>query len=215
MIKKPLLCIALCGTTFLAFGQSPDKAKALLDEVYDKVMSYDNISIDFQSTLENTEANIKQETNGSLVLQGEKYLLEFMGAQQLYDGNKLYTIVPENQEVTIEDVAPGDDSGSPSKMLTFYRTGHNYQWDIAQNVGGRKIQFVKLVPIDSDTEIKSILLGIDSQTKHIHKLIQTGMNGTKTTLTVNSFRTNSPLSNTLFTFDEKKYVDKGYYISRN
>jgi len=58
-------------------------------------------------------------------------------------------------------------------------------------------------------------LGIDTQTKHIHKLIQTGQNGTKTTLTVNSFRTDKPLSGTLFTFDEKKYVDKGYYISRN
>ena len=215
MIKKQILFIALCGTAFLSFGQGPEKAKALLDEVYDKVMSYDNISIDFQSTLENTEANIKQETNGNLILKGEKYLLEYMGAQQLFDGEKLYTIVPENQEVTIEEVSPGDDSSSPSKMLTFYRTGHNYQWDISQNLGGRQIQFVKLTPIDSDTEIKSILLGIDTQTKHIHKLIQTGQNGTKTTLTVNSFRTDKPLSGTLFTFDEKKYVDKGYYISRN
>ena len=50
---------------------------------------------------------------------------------------------------------------------------------------------------------------------HIYKLIETGQNGTKTTITVNSFKTNQPLSKSLFTFDEQKYVDEGYYIIRN
>ena len=165
--------------------------------------------------MENTEANLKQETNGNVTLDGEKYLLNYFGATQLYDGNKVYTVVPENEEVTIEDVNEDNDNVSPSKMLTFYKTGHNYQWDILQKVGGRKIQYVKLIPIDSNTEIKSVLLGVDTQTKHIYKLIQTGSNGTKTTITVNSFKTNQPISSTLFTFDEKKYEDKGYYIIRN
>ena len=47
---------------------------------------------------------------------------------------------------------------------------------------------------------------------NIYKLIETGKNGTKTTITVNSFKTNEPLSKTLFTFDEKKYKD--YYINK-
>lgn len=215
MKKKNILFVALFTLGILSYGQNSDKAKALLDEVYNKVQSYDNIYIDFQSVLENTEADLKQETNGNVTLQGEKYLLNYFGAKQLYDGNKVYTVVPENEEVTIEDVNEDNDTVSPSKMLTFYKTGHNYQWDILQNVGGRKIQYVKLIPIDSNTEIKSILLGIDAQTKHIYKLIQTGNNGTKTTITVNSFKTNQPISSTLFTFDEQKYEDKGYYIIRN
>ncbi len=86
--------------------------------------------------------------------------------------------------------------------------------DIVQNVKGRKIQFVKLTPIDSNAEIKDILLGIDVQTKHIYKPIQTDAKGTKYTLTVNSFKTNQPLSKTLFTFDEAKYKDDGYYINK-
>lgn len=69
--------------------------------------------------------------------------------------------------------------------------------------------------IDTNTEINSILLGIDAETKHIYKVIETGKNGTVTTITVNSFKTNQPLSKTLFTFDESKYKDEGYYIIRN
>lgn len=215
MIKKYILFITLSTVGLFSYGQNADKAKALLDDVYNKVKSYDNIYIEFQSSLENTEANLKQETNGNVTLSGEKYVLNYLGAEQLYDGKKVYTIVPENEEVTIEDVNEEEDNVSPSKMLTFYKTGHNYKWDILQNVGGRKIQYVKLTPIDSNSEIKSVLLGIDTETKHIYKLIQTGNNGTKTTITVNSFKTNQPLSSTLFTFNEKKYEDKGYYITRN
>jgi outer membrane lipoprotein-sorting protein len=196
-------------------GQDAEKAKALLDEVYDKVKGYENIVVDFKFDLYNSEADVRQETRGNVTLKGDMYYLNYMGAEQLYDGKKVYTIVPENEEVTIEDKS--DDSGtvSPSKMLTFYKEGHTYDWDILQNVQGRKIQFVKLTPIDSNSEVASILLGIDVETKHIYKLIETGQNGTKTTITVNSFKTDQPLSKTLFTFDEKKYTDEGYYIIRN
>ena len=178
-------------------------------------MGYSNIAVDFKYELHNSEANISQETRGDVTLEGDKYLFNYLGSQQLYDGNKVYTIVPENEEVTIEDRSEEENTITPSKMLTFYKQGHNYSWDILQNVQGRKIQFVKLVPIDTNSEISSILLGIDAETKHIYKLIETGNNGTKTTITVNSFKTDQPLSKTLFTFDENKYKNDGYYIIRN
>ncbi len=198
-----------------AYGQESDKARALLDEVYTKVSGYDNIRVDFKYALQNSEANINQETRGDVTLEGDKYLFNYLGSQQLFDGNKVYTIVPENEEVTIEDQTDENNTITPSKMLTFYKKGHTYQWDIMQNVQGRKVQYVKLIPIDTNSEIESILLGVDVETKHIYKLIETGKNGTKTTITVNSFKTNQPISETLFTFDESKYQDAGYYIIRN
>ena len=213
-MKKSLYILLLLMVT-LGNAQNSDKAKALLDDVYNKVMGYENIYVDFKYTLNNAEAGINNETRGNVTMAGDKYLADFFGATQLYDGNKVYTIVPENEEVTIEDKSTDEDTVTPSKMLTFYREGHTYAWDILQNVQGRKIQFIKLVPIDTNTEIKSILLGIDVGTKHIYKVIETGNNGTMTTITVNSFKTDQPLSKTLFTFDEAKYKDEGYYIIRN
>lgn len=214
-MKKVLLVLTIVLSANFLSAQNSEKAKALLDEVYKKVKSYDNIFVDFRFDLRNAEAGINQETRGDVTLAGEKYVFNYLGSKQLYDGNKVYTIVPENEEVTIEDLSEDEDAMTPSKMLTFYQEGHNYEWDILQNVQGRKIQYVKLTPIDSETEIKSRLLGIDMGTKHIYRLIETGKNGTKTTITVNSFKTNQPLSSTLFTFDEAKYKDEGYYIIRN
>jgi outer membrane lipoprotein-sorting protein len=214
-MKRILLLIIIVLTVQVGTAQDPDKAKSLLDEVYNKVMGYDNIFVDFKYELHNAEANIDQETRGDVTMQGDKYLFNYLGSQQLFDGKKVYTIVPENEEITIEEKSDEENTITPSKMLTFYKQGHNYNWDILQNANGRKIQFVKLMPIDTNSEIKSILLGVDVETKHIYKLIETGKNGTVTTITVNSFKTNQPLSGSLFTFDEARYKDEGYYIIRN
>lgn len=214
MKKVVIFAIALIST-FSSLAQNDAKAKALLDEVYDKVQAYDNIYVDFKYVLENSEAGINQETRGEVTMNGDKYLGNLFGAKQLYDGAKVYTIVPENEEVTIEDKTSESNEFSPTSLLTFYKKGHTYKMDILQNVQGRKIQYVKLTPMDTNSEVNSRLLGIDAETKHIYKLIETGKNGTTTTITVNSFKTNQTLSETLFTFDEKKYEDQGYYIIRN
>ncbi len=214
MLKmKPFLTIFIFLFTF-QFALSQDKkAKNLLDEVTAKVESYENISIDFKYALQNTNENINQESKGSVILKKNLYYLNFMGTTKLYDGKKVYTIVPEDEEVTISKIDEKDENAiTPSRLLTFFNNGYKYYWDILQDVKGRKIQYIKLVPISSKDQRKEILLGIDIQTKHIYNLIEVGKKGTKTTLTVNSFKTNQPLSKNQFTFDESKY--KNYYINR-
>jgi outer membrane lipoprotein-sorting protein len=211
MKKLALLLIALISFT----GSQAQSAKSLLNEVSAKVKSYNNISIDFKYNLNNAKENVNQDTRGDVTLQGDKYVLHMLGTTRMFNGSSIYTIVPEDEEVTISTYDASEDKEiTPSKMLTFYEKGYTYKMDITQNVKGRKIQFVRLIPIDSKAEIKDILLGVDVQTKHIYKLIQTDSRGTKYTITVNSFKTNQPLSKTLFTFDEAKYKRDGYYINR-
>ena len=189
--------------------------QSLLSEVSNKVKSYENIQIDFKYSLENTRENVKQDTRANITLKGDNYVLNMLGVTRIFDGKTIYTIVPEDEEVTISDYSKEEDKSiSVSEMLTFYEKGYNYKMDIQQNIRGRKIQFIKLSPIDSNTEIKNILLGIDMQTKHIYKLIQIDSSGTSYTITVNSFKTNQPISQNLFIFDKEKYINQGYYINK-
>ena len=209
MKKIILICSILISS--LSFAQNNNSAKTLLTEVSTKVKSYKNISIDFKYVLDNTKENIHKETRGDVVMSGDKYRLNILGITRIFDGTKLYSISPEDEEVSISKEEETEATITPSKMLSFYEDGYTYKMDIIQNVRGRKIQYVKLTPIDSNSEIKYILLGIDNATKHIYNLIEMGENDTKTTLTVNSFKTNDTLSKTLFTFDASKYSD--YYIN--
>lgn len=212
MGKKLLLIAALLFFSFSIQAQDK-KAKELLDQVTAKVKSYNTIVIDFKYSLNNAKENINQDSKGNVTMKGNQYVLNFMGVTKIFDGKKTYTIVPEDEEITISKVNEKDDNAiTPSKMLTFFNTGYKYNMDILQNVKGRKIQYIKLVPTNSKDQRKEVLLGIDIQTKHIYNLIEVGKKGTKTTLTVNSFKTNQPLSKNQFTFAESKYPN--YYINK-
>ena len=99
-------------------------------------------------------------------------------------------------------------------MFSFYKNGFNYEMSDLKNIKGVKIQYVKLIPIDSNSDISNYMIGIDVKTKHIFNILETGNNGTITTLEVRSFKTNQSISEKLFIFDLLKYKDqKKYSIS--
>jgi outer membrane lipoprotein-sorting protein len=211
-MKKLILISFILLFSFSTQAQDK-KAKALLDQVTSKVRSYNNIVIDFKYSLNNAKENINQDSKGNVTMKDDQYVLNFMGITKIFDGKKTYTIVPEDEEISISSLNEKDDNAiTPSKMLTFFNSGYRYSMDILQDVRGRKIQYIKLIPTNAKDQRKEILLGIDVQTKHIYNLIEMGKKGTKTTLTVNSFKTNQPLSKNQFTFTESKYPN--YYINK-
>lgn len=212
-MKQIFTLFALCFSLLLS-AQKKDKAELLLDEVHTKIKSFQNISLDFKYALDNPKEQVKQDTQGKITLEGDKYLLHFMGVTKLFDGKKIYTIIPDNEEVTIENAEQKEDGNiAPNQILSFYKKGYKYKWDIEQKVKGKKIQYIELKP-NKKTDIKQILLGIDMQTKLIYNLIQVGKNDSKTTLTVENFKTNQKLPTTTFLFDEQKYKKEGYQISK-
>ena len=193
-------------------AQTPEAAKKLLDEVSKTISGFENLTFDFTYVLENRQENIRQETKGSATISGDFYKLNFLGNEQLFDGEKTYTIIPENEEITISSLEDDNDFGiNPSKLLVFYREGYAFQWDIKQNVKNRIIQFVKLIPIEENKDLKYLLLGIDLKTKTIFRLIEITTSQTRTTLTLKNLKTNMTLRSDFFDFDVSKYPD--YYIN--
>ena len=86
--------------------------------------------------------------------------------------------------------------------------------DELKKLGGKNIQFVRLTPIDSNSEIKSILVGIDTKTNHIYQIIEIGNNETRTILTAKNIKTNQEINGNVFVFNEKKYEDLNYMINK-
>lgn len=212
-MKLRFLSFIFLFTAFFTQAQDAQKAKKLLDEVSAKVKSYNNISIEFRYSIKNIQENISQDSKGNVTIQGDKYISNFLGTTEIFDGTKKYTIIPEDEEITIESYdVKKDNAFTPSKMLTFYTKGYAYTWDKLLLLSGKKVQFVKLKPTDPKSNIKEILLGIDNVTKNIYQLIQIDKDGTRSDLTIISFKTNQTLSENHFIFVESKYPN--YYINR-
>ena len=200
------------GMTVSVMGQTSLEAKKLLESASQQMESYDNIVFDFSYVLNNRMEQINQENSGQVTVADEKYKLNFLDAIQLFDGVALYTIVPENEEITITQADQEEDFGiNPNELLRFYKEGYDYHWDISQRVKGKNIQFIKLIPTQDDRDLRSLLIGIDTQKNHIYKLIEVGDNGTVTTLTINEMEVNSALPENFFVFNEDDYPE--YYIN--
>jgi archaellum component FlaF (FlaF/FlaG flagellin family) len=212
MKKIIFLFIAIISYNNIAVSQEADEAEKLLNKVSENIKSYDNIYINYTYTLSNLEEDINQTNKGSFVTENDNWKFVMLGVTRIFDGDKLYTISPDDEEVTISTQNPDDETTiTPNKMLYFYEEDYNFEMDIVQYIGRKKIQYVKLVPMDSDAEIKYILLGIDVEFNQIYKVIETGINDTQTTISIVDFEVNLPLEESLFVFDKEKYKD--YYMN--
>ncbi len=204
-MKKLALLLAIVLISVSNYAQNTAAAKKLLDEVSAKTKTYNNMVIEFSFN------NGKQDSNGKASIQGEKYLVDFMGITQLFDGSKMYLINPNDEEVTVSSAnAANSQTVSIASLLSFYKKGYSYVWDKKQTVNGKSIQYIKLIPSNSK-DVKEIYLGIDTKNKTIYNRTDVYKGGSKSIITIKSFKTNQTLSKNLFTFAKSKYPN--YYIN--
>ena len=209
-MKKIILLFTLLSLN-LVHSQNDIRAEKLLNSVSEKIDSSETFKINFTYTLENLIENINQDSDGSIVIKDDNYLLEFMGIKQLCDSKKVYSIVPENEEIIISNIDEDEsETIKPSKLLKFYREGYLILWDKKELILEKEIQFVKLIPINSNSDIDYLQLGIDISNNDIVKLIEIGKNKTKTILTVNQLQYDIEIDLNFFVFSEEDYPD--YYI---
>ena len=209
-MKKIILLFTLFSLN-LVHSQNDIRAEKLLNSVSEKIDSSETFKINFTYTLENLIENINQDSDGSIVIKDDNYLLKFMGIKQLCDSKKVYSIVPENEEIIISNIDEDEsETIKPSKLLKFYREGYLILWDKKELILEKEIQFVKLIPINSNSDIDYLQLGIDISNNDIVKLIEIGKNKTKTILTVNQLQYDIEIDLNFFVFSEEDYPD--YYI---
>ena len=200
----------------LSYSQVDTDAEKLLNKVSENIKSYDNIYINYTYTLNNLEEDINYTNRGSFVTENDNWRFEMLGITRIFDGDKLYTISPDDEEVTISSQNPEDETTiTPNKMLYFYEEGYYFEMGSVRYIGNtdfrKKIQYVKLIPMDSEADIKYIDMGIDTEFNQIYEVVETGKNETITTISIVDFEFNVSINENLFVFDSAKY--DGYYMN--
>lgn len=205
MHKLLLLFIFIfCTTVSMAQASSDADAKALLDKVSITTDSYDAVEILFEYILENKVENIQESTSGELIIKKEQYSLSFMGFEQMSDGENVWTILTDDEEVQISEVDSEDESAlTPSNLLKMYEKGFIYKMGAQQGA----LQTVELLPENADeVDYFKINLLIDTQLSQIKSLKQFGKNGTESEYVINTFAP-TIIDDSSFIFDENKFPD--------
>ena len=210
-MKNFIFIIALLGLSVGKMNaQNDPAAEKLLNKVTKKLNGYKNIYAEFKYSLTNKKAGVTQQTKGNVTIQGNKFYASYMGIEDIFDGQKRYQIINENEEINVTS-HKDEDEFTPNKIFSFYKKGYTKKMDIKQNVKGHIIRYVKLIPRNTNSSEKYILLGIDMKTYNIHNAIIMEKNGSVINLDITRFQTNKVLPAKLFQFDKSKYPD--YYIN--
>ena len=206
-----VLLIAILGTFIYiqpSLAQSKDKlANKILKEVTDKTKSYNSILMDFTYQMENPGANIDEITTGTALVSGEKYRLEVAGQLVISNGETIWTVIEDAEEVQVNEVFEDDESFSPVKMLSDY--SKDYKSKLVKKVdelNGIKVYLVELTPIQKKS-FKKVNLFINKEKMQPYKIEIFDFNNNLFTYTLTSFIPDVEISDTDFSFSENEFPD--------
>ncbi len=200
-IIKKILSAFVTGVFTMVFAQKVDSnAKNILDAVSAHYKSKNAIYFKF------IYATVGKNEMGDFYASKDKYRLKIMGSEQIFDGNKIYSINEEEQEVTISKTNNGENMLSPMNYLELYKKNYNIIYVSKKN----NQDIIKLTPIKSN-KIKQVLLYINFAKKQIEKVEQYAANNAKTSIIISQYKENIAVSSSVFSFNKNQY--KNYLIT--
>ena len=138
--------------------------------------------------------------SGELYIKKDKYFIDSEEIDQIFDGNKLYTIIHENQEIIITSDSNTFFNFTPKQVYNFFKDDFEIEieesQDISYNLIARNL-------INKDLFYKII---IDSNLLFLKKIeIKNRDNQTISSFLTLSYKFNLSLPSSLFKFDKNKF----------
>lgn len=210
ILKKISLGIMVVATTASFSAQKIDaKAKTILDAVATNYKSKDNVYFKFVYGT-GTGKKVTKTEPGIFYSAKDLYKLKIMGTEQIFDGNKIYNISAEDQEITVAKPTGSEQMFSPLTYIEQYKKGYNVKYVGKLNVNGVNSDYIKLTPIKNNG-IKEVNLFVNAAKKQIVKIEQFSNDNAVSVIAINDYKENQKLSSTMFTFDKDQY--KNYFVT--
>ena len=196
---KSFSIVAFLGMNLLAYGQTIDtKSKTILDDVTKSYKAKKNSYFKFSYT-----AGDSSQT-GIFYSDNNRYKLKIMGTEQIFDGNKVYSISEEDKEVTIAKPNDNQVAFSPLSYLDSYKKDYNVSYSGKKTISGIPVDVIKMTPVKANG-LKSVTLYVNTPQKKLIKLEQVSTSNDLATITISNYKDNQTLSPSIFTFDKSKY----------
>ena len=202
-INKIILIIAV-GIINLIHAQKIDnKAKGILDAVSANYKSKNTLY--FKFSYGTGSGKISKNQTGSFYASKDKYKLKIMGNEQIFDGNKTYSINEDEQEITIAK-QNSKETLSPINYIDSYKKGYNIYY-IGKN---KNLDIIKLTPTKNNG-IKEVFLYVNTSKNNVEKIEQYSTDKQITTITITEYKENPKVDSKIFTFNKNLY--KNYIIT--
>jgi outer membrane lipoprotein-sorting protein len=200
---RNLLILIFLLNSIQLFSQTDTKAKSILDKTSEKTKGYQSITANFEFTMQNDEAGMKETSKGTLILQKDKYKLSFNGIEIYCDGKTQWTYMAEAKEVNITTAGIDDESINPATIFTIYEKGYKNTYLGEFTNGQKKTYKIELIPLELK-EFSRLIIEIDQLSYQILDAKMFGKDDNVYDIKVVSMLTTNNYEDSTFNFDPKK-----------
>jgi len=182
------------------------KGIQILEEVMNNSMNIEDSNYRFIITSESE--NDFFPISGELYIKKEKYFIDTEEIDQIYDGNKLYTIIHENEEIIITSDSNTFFNFTPKQVFNFFKDDFEIEIKETQDVS----HYLIARNLVKENLVYRII--IDSKLLSIKRIeIRNKDDLTLSRFLTLSYKFNLSLPSSLFKFDKNKFKD--YIIIEN
>ena len=163
-------------------------------------MNVEDAYYEFNITSENE--NDLFPINGELFIKKEKYFIDTEEIDQIFDGDKLYTIIHENEEIIVTSDSNTFFNFTPKQIFNFFKD--DFKIKVEESQGESYILIARNL-IQDDLVYKII---IDSNLLSIKRIeIKNRDNLNLSSFLTLSYKFNLALPSSFFKFDKNKFKD--------
>ena len=199
-IKSLLFTFWMLCLVFPMVAQQPD-ARDILDRAADAFRREGGIKITF--SVRAPEGN----SNGSIRLKGDKFLLETEGVTTWFDGRTQWSYLASSDEVNVSEPAPEElQSINPYSWLSLYNQDYKLKVVKVGNASDDTTYKVVMTATKRSQDKQCVILYIEKGSFRPLKL-STVQRGSKDAVIVfiNSYQTGKNYDDSLFVFDKQAY----------
>ena len=206
---KKFYVIAAFFSIFLqvnAQAKNDPAAKVILDAVSAKFKTFTTVNAGFTYKVENAAGKALSSKNGSIQMKGTKYRVSFSGQEIFCNGVTVWNYDKAANEVSISSLDASSGMITPQKLFTdFYNRDFLYLLNGEKKVGGKTIQEIEMTPVDKSKPFHKVYVQVDKASKTIYSTKVLENAGNRYSYTVTTMKTNTPMADSQFVFDKKKY----------
>lgn len=202
MIKK--IMVGLVAVFFTSMASAQD-AKAILDGMSAKYKAIHSFTANIDYTMVNKADGINDTFEGSIAVKGDMYSLKMGGQEVINNGVTVWTYLPDDEEVNIDNHSAEAGDITPSSIYSIYKKGFTFVKLTPVTSGNKKYDVVDLIATNKEAQFYKIRLQIAQTDKMLGKFIMFDNEGSEFSYAISDFNSSVNLNDSEFSFDESKH----------
>ncbi len=205
MLKQVLLGLLITSYS-IAIGQVD--AVSVLNKVSQKYKSLNSLQANVSLRTTNKDSDIDETNEISVYKKGDKFKFTLDKVLTVVsDASTLWTISPDDEEVTIDIYEEDEEEGeiNMSNVFTIYENGFEQYYVESLNKNGNNYHIIDLIPEDKERDFFKIKVFVDSKAYYLSEMVVMYKDGTKADYQIKDFKMNLDLKDKMFQVTQADY----------